>query len=202
MKLLLTSTGWATDAIKQAFLSLLSKPPQVCSILLIACIESPQEQEWTEMEKEELHSMGIEKISVYNLLEEKAPAKTTADVLCVCGGNTFVYLDRLRKTGMDQMIKQAVTSNQSVYVGISAGSIIAGPDIEIGGWGSLGDPNEIDLQNLQGFGLTGTTIFPHYTPVQEQEVKEFQARVSYPIVTLTDDEALKIVDDHQETISL
>ncbi len=201
MKLLLTSAGWSTDAIKQVFLSLLPKPPQECSILLIACVQSLEEQHWIDAEKEELHSMEIEKISIYNLLEKTSPTEISMDVLCVCGGNTFVYLDRLRKTGMDQIIKQAITSDQSVYIGISAGSIIAGPDIEIAGWGSLGDLNEIGLQDLQGFDFTNTAIFPHYTSEQDQEVKEFQTHVSYPIVTLTDDQALLITDKKQTLIS-
>lgn len=201
MKLFLTSAGWSTDAIKQAFISLLPKPAKDCSILLIACVSSLEEQHWIDEEREELQSMGVENISVYNLLLEQASITTNHDVLCVCGGNTFAYLDRLRKTGMMDVIKQAVETNQSVYVGISAGSIIAGPDIEIAGWGSMGDQNEINLQNLQGFGLTNTAVFPHYTDEQEQEVRNFQTRVSYPVLALTDAQALMIEGQQQKLIS-
>jgi len=201
MKLLLTSDGWSTDAIKQTFLSLLVKPPQECSVFLIVCVQSPEEQRWIDMDREELQSMGIEKISVYNLLEEKIPPQISADVLCVCGGNTFLYLDRLQKTGMDQVIEQAILADRSIYVGISAGSIIAGPDIEIAGWGSEGDMNERQLKNLKGFHLTDTAIFPHYKPEQKNEVESFCKKVSYPVLPVADGQALLITGEKQTLIS-
>ena len=71
----------------------------------------------------------------------------------VCGGNTFKILHKLRETRLDVYITKQVEQG-ALYVGVSAGSIIAGPDIEIAGWGSEGDENEVNLQDLEGFNFT------------------------------------------------
>jgi len=51
------------------------------------------------------------------------------DVLYVQGGNTFYLLDRMRRSGADGIIRKLVAAHGTVYCGVSAGSIIAGPDI-------------------------------------------------------------------------
>src|SRR5690349_12841403 len=51
------------------------------------------------------------------------------DVLYVQGGNTFYLLDRMRRSGADGIIHKLVAAHGMVYCGVSAGSIIAGPDI-------------------------------------------------------------------------
>ncbi len=71
---------------------------------------------------------------------------------------------------------------------MSAGSIIAGKTIEIAGWGSEGDKNDVELEDLSGFGFTDVAVFPHYNVSQKDEVQEFRNQVTYPIIEITDNQ--------------
>jgi dipeptidase E len=121
------------------------------------------------------------------------------DIIYVCGGNTFAILNKLRETKLDQFIIEAV-NNGTIYVGVSAGSIIAGPDIEIAGWGSEGDKNEINLKNLSGFNLANVGIFPHFHEELRSEVEEFKKKVSYEVIELTNGEAVLVKNNQVKKI--
>jgi len=61
------------------------------------------------------------------------------DALYVTGGNTAYLLRRMKETGFDGIVKKMVNANK-VYVGVSAGSLIAAPNI--------GDPYDKDTAGL------------------------------------------------------
>ena len=53
------------------------------------------------------------------------------DCICVSGGHTQYLLKQVKETGFDSIIKKFVYANK-VYVGISAGSFIAKPNLSNG----------------------------------------------------------------------
>ncbi|MBI2632852.1 MAG: Type 1 glutamine amidotransferase-like domain-containing protein [Parcubacteria group bacterium] len=106
----------------------------------------------------------------------------------------------MRVTGIDIFIKKVIGQEESLYCGVSAGSIIAGPSIEIAGWGSEGDTNEINLEDLTGFHFTDIAVSPHFKSYLQQEVENFKNKVTYPIIALTDGEALFVQDTHYTII--
>ena len=100
----------------------------------------------------------------------------------------------MRKTGLDKVLIEAV-KNGKFYLGVSAGSIIPGPDIEIAGWGDGGDPNDVNLRDLTGFGLVPYLITPHYTETEKADVEGFaDIRKGEPVIELTDDQAVFVAD--------
>ncbi len=189
MKLLLTSAGLKNRKISDFFISILSKEPERCSVIMIAYIQNSDEQFYVDESKKELSDLGIDGVTFFNLKEKMFDDEQHYDVIYVCGGNTFSILDRMRVTGVDRFIWDSAKDKDTVYLGVSAGGIIAGPSIEIAGWGSEGDKNEVDMKNLNGLGLTNQSIFPHFRPELEQEVNDFKRRVNYPVIKLTNDEA-------------
>lgn len=52
-----------------------------------------------------------------------------ADYIFVEGGNTFFLLQELRRTGADKLIAEQI-DNGKIYIGASAGSVVASPNIE------------------------------------------------------------------------
>jgi peptidase E len=96
----------------------------------------------------------------------------------------------MKITKIDEFIKKTVKKGETIYVGVSAGSIIAGPNIEIAGWGSEGDINEIGLVDLFGLGLTDFSVYPHFKDYLKQEVEEFKNEVNYLVFELTDNDAI------------
>ena len=193
MKLLLTSAGLNNQHVIDAFISLLPKPPANCSVCMVEYSLNAVEQQYIDESEMELRDLGIKNIHVLHLQQEKIEDDLSVyDCIYVCGGNTYSILDRLRKTTLDQAIKHTINNNRTVYVGVSAGSILAGPDISIAGWGSEGDPNNVGLTDLTGFGFVDFSVFPHFKPKLASEVEAFQTKTNQRVVTLADEQAIVV----------
>ena len=196
MKLFLTSAGISNMRIRKAFLSALPKKPAECSVLLIAYIQTKREEKFLDFLKNEMTKIGIEDISFFNLKEktfsQTKESKKDYDIIYLSGGSTFEMLERIRKTKIDNFIKKYSTKEGKVFFAISAGSIIAGPDIEIAGWGSEADDNTINLKNLTGLKLTRIAVYPHFKNKLKKEVADFRKKIPYPVQTLKDSQALLI----------
>ena len=195
MKLLLTSNGWEKNLeIKKEFLKLVDKKPSDLIIFLInTATREDKDWKYVRLQIKELVDLGIKKkhIRVFSLNNKvKQLILKDIDIFYVCGGNTFHYLYKMRKTGLDRQIKKLVKKGVS-YFGISAGSILAGPRIDIAGIGD-GDKNDIKLKNLNGLGITDVIVFPHYLRRDEKLVKKFEEQNKCRVFRLTDKQALLV----------
>ena len=201
MKLLLTSTGLKNKKVSDFFVSILPKIVEDCSVLMIAYAQNDNEQFYVNESKKELTNLGIKNITFFNLKESNFEFRNNFDVIYVCGGNTFSILNRMRIVGIDKFIVNSVKNNNALYFGVSAGSIISGTNIEIAGFGSEGDINEVNLNDLIGFGFTNISIFPHFKEHLKKEVDGFKNKVNYPVIALTDEEAVFVEDSHHQIIN-
>jgi peptidase E len=188
MKLFLTSTGLENKDISNYFeTSFLPKEPKDLSFLVISIQDSEQDAFYLEKTLREIRNTGAQDVDVFKLGDEKFSSEKEYDVIFVCGGNTFDYLDRVRKTGLDKFITIFSKKENSVYVGISAGSILAGPDITIAG---DEDPNDIGLTDLKGLCLTDFVIYPHYREELKPRLDKFKKKMGYQIIELQDNQAV------------
>ena len=184
---MLTSNGLSSPRLRMKFAGLLEGKINEKQVLVIHTAQKTEHLQYVSEVGNELAKAGIlhPNITYLNISSHADGALFSKyDILYVCGGNTYFILDRLRKTGLVNKIKYHVKSGK-VYVGVSAGSIIPGPDISIAGWGSEGDPNDISLRNLEGLHFTNISIFPHYKAKLKKEVQEFEGTVKYPVMTLS-----------------
>lgn len=199
MKLFLTSAGFTNQEIAREFLAQLPFPVGQSRVLIVAYAQNPEEEFYVNESKKEIQQLGFENIVIANM-HHPVDVSSLGDfsVIYVCGGNTFAILQKLRETGLSAFIIQQVQAG-AVYVGVSAGSIIAGPSIEIASWGSEGDENKISLEDLSGFNLVDLTVFPHFHEELRSEIEEFKKKVSYRVFELTNDQAI-FVNDSEVTL--
>jgi dipeptidase E len=110
------------------------------------------------------------------------------DVLYIQGGNTFYLLDQMRCSGADRMIQERVAAHGTVSCGVSAGSILAGPEISSAGWSPAWDRNEVGLTDLTGLHLVPFVLSPHYVP---EDAALIAARLPLPdpLLVLRDGQA-------------
>jgi len=207
MTLYLTSTGLENEYVAERFKNiLLKKDISQTSFLVISVQDNDSDAFYLQKTRDELNKIGAIDIDFFVLGDKPFTAAKEYDVIYVCGGNTFVYLDRIRKTGLDKFIIDSVKNNRSIYVGVSAGSIIAGPDISIASWGSEGDANDIDLKDLNGLSLTDVVVSPHYRDELKSELDEFRNSYGYQVYELTDDQALRLsysdIDASKDAVSM
>ena len=196
-KLLLLSDGLKSPKIKREFLKLLDKPAKENRILIMHTAKKPSQLEYVRNAKSRFVSTGIRKQNICEVdITKRADPKKFKDfdVFFSMGGNTFYILDRVRKTGFDKYIKDFVGQGK-FYIGVSAGSILVGPDIRISF-----DENEIKLRNLRGLKLINTMISPHFSEERKDRINRIRKQMGYPIVELRDGQAFEIVGNKTKII--
>jgi dipeptidase E len=197
MKLLLTSAGFQNPKIAEAFVALGGKPISAMKVALVpTAARSVEERYFVEESLRELSDIGLDQVTVFDASRPLASESEldAMDGLYMCGGNTFFILKAIRESGFDKLITKFVRRG-GVYVGVSAGSIIPGPDISVAGFGSEGDPNDVNLQDLTGLQLVPFTVFPHFKPHQQEEGQAFQKTVDCPVISLTDEQAVIVTNE-------
>jgi len=202
MKLLLTSCGWEYNPkIAKEFLRVAGKKPAEIKVFLVTTSrKKDKDWKWVLRQIKIITALGIlkENIQIFSLDRKiKKNELADVDVVYVCGGNTFLYLYGIRNTGLDKEITRFATSG-GLYYGISAGSIVAGPDIAF--IAPLDDPSlvrslsTVKLTHMKGLRLTNIAIAPHYNKKEYISIIDgFQAKSKFPIVPLTDTQALEII---------
>jgi peptidase E len=92
-----------------------------------------------------------------------------ADIVYVDGGNTFFLQYHILKSGFWDAVDPLLKSNKLLYMGASAGAIVAGQSIETAFWKGWDNPNPVGLENhrwdhdnLRGRGLYEKSLFMHF----------------------------------------
>lgn len=134
-------------------------------------------------------------IDVTNETKEEILNKfNSIDAIFVAGGNAFYLLQQLRlKDVVSELIDFA---NEKIYIGSSAGSCIASPNIDY--LGNLDDKNDAPLlKDYEALNLINGYILPHYkssekyTKLIDDTIKQYK---DLNFIVLTNSDAV-IVND-------
>lgn len=224
MKLFLTSTG-IVDEVKKDFLSVLKKSPSQLKLAFIPTAgyepndlsEAKEEAEISQKADDtglirdalnSLYDLGFEVIEID--IQEKSKGElvkelSNIDVIYVNAGNTYYLMDCMNRCNFKEVLDSLPNKNKILYVGSSAGSIVAGPDISVAGWHPNWDKNLIGIKDFSGLGLTNIIIAPHFID-SDREVFALKAKESnYPIIALNNRQAIyidnnlvKLSGDHEK----
>lgn len=122
------------------------------------------------------------------------PARLAAvECVIVTGGDPFHLLARARKSGFDRAVTTAARGGLP-YVGVSAGSILAGPSLEPHVFTSPFTPAKD--QPLEALALTNRVVLPHHDREERALLHDLakQQFARFDLQPLRDDEALVIED--------
>jgi dipeptidase E len=199
MPLLLTSAGFENPHVGAVFTSLLAEPETARVALFMTAARTDIEKRYATACQTELQQAGIRDIR----LREMDHAFTARefddlDAVYVSGGNTFYLLHKMRDCGFKTALVPFLKRG-GVYVGVSAGSIVPGPEIATAGWGGGADANDVGLTDLTGLEVVDFSILPHFTPDQRAEINALRDRVDYDVLTLTDHQAV-LVEGRTRTV--
>ena len=202
MKLLLTSAGWwKNPSIGKEFLKLIGKAPEEIRIfLVITPIKYIKRNKYILRQLKQFKGIKIPKqnITFFQLDRKiKRDDLKNIDVILVFGGNTFDYLDGIRKTGLDKAIKDFVKKG-GAYLGISAGSYVACPTIETASW-KHADRNSIRLKNLKGLNLVPFLVTAHFEENLRPAIEKSAQNTKYEVIALTDKQAI-LINGNNRTI--
>lgn len=124
---------------------------------------------------------------------------SSADFVFVSGGNTFYCLEKARASGFIPVIRDLVLNRGKVYIGSSAGSLIAAPDITPAA--NIDDTAKApNLKDYKGFNLVDLVVLPHWGSERFKELyMKTRLEKSYStnnkIILLTDNQYLYVKDD-------
>lgn len=113
------------------------------------------------------------------------------------GGNTFKLLKELKESGAFDALAGYLKRDGIIFGG-SAGAIILGASIEVGGFL---DENEVGLTDLAGFDvLSGGVLFCHYDGSEESKAYIRELSKKEAVHVLTEDTTLFLNGDKVEVI--
>lgn len=149
-KILLTSAGFENPLVKDCFLKLLGKPPEDARALFIptAAIDEGAIAMLPKCRNDLLNAGFLpEHITDFDLDRPMSTEELAGyDVVYFCGGSTKYLLERVKASGFDCPLDAALEQGL-VYVGVSAGSIIAAENLP----GNLGYlPRKLEVHCAAG----------------------------------------------------
>ena len=198
MKLLLTSYGMHTPKIRENLKNLYEKPAENIKILIISTEAKNEEyQKYFELEKEQLAETGVkpENVPIYDLADINPPNLKEYDVVFFYGGNPYKYMKLIRERGLLNPLRDYVYGG-GIYVGLSAGSILACPDI-ISGFNTLESNVGVGLTDFSGFGFVDFYVIVHWQirgRSDQERILAYSKSSGKQIIPITDDEAVLVVD--------
>ena len=206
-KLFLTSS---VDCVIKDIIKYLDKPPSKMSLVFIDTAAEVEEgdKQWLKDDRNSLKEVG------FNLFDYTITGKKEdeirgqlkdVDVIYIEGGNTFYLLEKIKESGLDKIVHEHV-NNCKIYIGTSAGSIVAGPDI----YPSYCIENVEKAPNLKdykGLGLVNFVILPHWGSYYFRDLYldkrlEHAYTEEHKIILLTDYQYVRVQDDWYQIIDV
>jgi dipeptidase E len=117
-----------------------------------------------------------------------------SDAIFLGGGNTFYFLDSLRKRKLLPKLRK-FAKNGGLLMGLSAGSILMTPSIMTAAVPVFdSDDNEIGLRNLAALKLVPFEFSPHYyrSRAADRELKDYSKTLPHPIYACADGEGIVV----------
>jgi len=213
MKFLLTSAGIKNTSIHDTLVDLLGKPIAESSALCIptAAYGHPMagpgaawrfisgREPRTPMCELGWKSLGVLELTALPSINEElwVPMVQETDVLLVNGGDPLYLCYWMRQSGVADLLP----SLETVYVGLSAGSLVITPKIgdDFVRWTPPTGGDET-------LGIVGFSIFPHLDhpdlPDNSMaDAERWAAGMSVPAYAIDDQTAIKVIDGEVEVVS-
>lgn len=201
-KLFLSSAGIVPET-KEDFLKMLSKDPGNLNVAFIPTAADPEKDKtFIQWSIDQIKEIGMRFFTVDLKVENKDTLYkklNEADVIWINGGNTFYLLDQVRKSGFNQIIEKLLDEGK-IYVGVSAGSYLACPNIESAKWKNISDPDIVGLKDLTALNLVKLFVVAHYEDQFKQDVENGSIATKLPVVALNDKQAIIVSGDELKIV--
>ncbi len=212
MKLLLTSAGIKNESIRNALLNLLGKPiaesSALCIPTAIYAFPGGAAAAWrlingvarTPLCELGWKSLGVLELTALPSIDKEVwlPMVKETDALLVGGGDPLYLCYWMQQSGLADLLPSL---NETVYVGVSAGSTVMAPQIgeDFVGWKP---PTGGD----RTLGKVDFAMFPHLDNEELPDnnmanAEKWAAGLDVPAYAIDDQTAIKVVDGKVEVVS-
>jgi len=191
--ILLTSAGLE---MKTEILKILPKPAEQIKLAhIITASKVSEDITYLKDDKQKMIDLGFEvqDIDIEGKSEQELREILEGfDIIYVQGGNPFYLIKAIRESGFQKVVEELIAQGK-IYIGVSAGSMVAGPTVETGLWKRKGR-NVFGLNDFTAMGLVDFNLFVHYEEKYKKNLEEESPKSKYPVKTLTNDQAILIQD--------
>lgn len=210
MKLLLTSAGISNASLASALLALARRPAEELKVAFVPTAANVEQGDKGWLVKDLVCLKDLKPASL-DIVDFSAvsrdvwlPRFEEADVLVFGGGNTFHLMYHLEKSGLKELLPRLLKTR--VYVGISAGSMVASRKVLTSQSARLYYDKIGPYQDEEGLGLVDFQIrphlnSPHFPNVRDEYLKKTAEQLRETIYAIDDETAVKVVDDKTEIVS-
>ena len=159
--MILTSSLYESIELVKKFLDKNTESKKILFIPTAANVEEYKKYMHLTQKAFEDFGYKVENFDVSIFSEEIVKEKLSeAKIVFISGGNTFYLLQELKRKNLITYLKERI-ENGLLYIGESAGSVIAAPDIE---YASVIDDKTVatELNDYTGLNLVDFYIVPHF----------------------------------------
>lgn len=206
MKLLLTSAGLSNKSISKTLVELAGKPFNELKLAFIPTAANVEEgdKDWLINDLINCKNLGFASIDIVDISavprDVWEPRLNDADVLLFGGGDTFYLMYWINKSGLGEVLPEMLSDK--VYVGISAGSMVASHKLSEHLYSEKGrehgDEKPLGFVN---FYIRPHLNSPHSPEVRKELLEEMAKKLKEPMYAIDDQTAIKVIDDKIEIIS-
>lgn len=164
------------------------------------------DKEWLKNDREALVQAGFA-VADYTITgktqEELMRDLDSFDYIYLSGGNTAYLLEQSQKSSFIPVIQDLVLRKGKIYIGTSAGSIIAGPKLP----DYFSEEGAERLKDKSAFGLVNFTIMPHWGSEDFREAYLGELNIAYkkdqvPLLLLTDTQYAHLKDGRIDIVDV
>lgn len=207
MKLLLTSAGLSNKTIINALVELLGEPTKGVKLAFVPTAANVEEgdKHWLIDDYTNCRKAGFE-VDIVDISamskEYWMPRLEQAKVLFFGGGKTVHLMHWLKKSGLVDLLPELLKTR--VYVGISAGSCVAGPTIYNSVQNLFGEKYELEIK--EGLGMVDLQFIPHlnspfFDKIRKDNLEKAAKDLKEPVYALDDNSAMVVNGDQIEVVS-
>jgi dipeptidase E len=202
MKLLLTSGGIVNSILAKTLLEMAARPANEIKVAFIptAMNTEPGDKGWAIAQMTRLQTLGVGQLDIVEISAVPKgiwlPRLEESNLIFVNGGNTTHLMTCFNEAGLTEILPELLQTR--VYVGVSAGSYIATPDLRFNS-----DKTEVVLDGLRlvDFGLQAHYKSPRFPQAKSLEaIQERTKDCPYPVYVLDDQMAVKVADEVVEVV--
>lgn len=163
--------------------------------------------EWLGKDRQSLIDVGflITDYTITNKTKEEIEKDLQRfDVIYVSGGNTWYLLAKIQESNCAEVFRKLV-SNGKIYIGTSAGSIIAGPSV-YPAYSIENQEKASDLKDYTALNLVNFVVYPHWGSKDSKD-KYLNQRLEHayntckdPIIILNDNQYVIVEGDSYKII--
>ena len=209
MKLLLTSGGLTNKSIASALFDLVGKKPEDTSLVFIPTASNVETEDkgwlindFANVKNQNFKSVFITDIAAVSESIWK-PQMEAADILLFGGGNTYYLMEWINKSGLAKILPEFLKAK--VYVGISAGSMVTNPDLDIR-LDKMIYEDDVEGESMTGLNFVDFYFLPHlnsphFSNRMEKNIRKAAEKYTQKMYALDDQSALKVVDGKVDVIS-